>query len=93
MPFGFGREEGLERRFRIVEADAVVCDLDHHGVVLGTPRADRQLLRAAADRFQGLERVQHEIQHELLQLNAIGEEGRQLRVQRDLDRDTCLRAG
>ena len=74
MPSGFGGEERLERRFWIVEADAVVGDLDlmascrRHGPDWPTS------FRATVNRFDRLERVQHEVQDQLLQLNAIGEE-------------------
>ena len=39
----------------------------------------------AADRFQGFERVEHEIQHQLLQLNPIGEDGREIWVQHQIE--------
>ena len=78
-------DERFECRNGIVETDPVVGDLDHGVVGLGTLRSDRQLLHAAADRFQCLERVEHEIQHQLLQLNPIGEDGRQIGVQHDIE--------
>ena len=54
-------------------------------LALGTRRSHRQLLHAAADRFQGFERVEHEIQHQLLQLNPIGEDGREIGGQHHIE--------
>src|SRR5262245_44517199 len=39
------------------------------------------MLLAAADRFQSLKRVEHEIQYQLLKLNPIGEDERKIGVQ------------
>ena len=60
-------------------------NLDGGPLALGTRRSHRQLLHAAADRFQGFERVEHEIQQQLLQLNPIGEDGREIGGQHHIE--------
>ena len=69
-------DEGLECCAWIVEANPVIRDLDRDMPSLSGFRSNRQPpLHAAADWFQCFERVAHEIEQQLLQLNPIGKDG------------------
>lgn len=64
----------------------VVSYLQRDGATVGPQRADRELLRAAADGLERLERVERQVEHELLQLNPIGVQRWQLGIEQRLQR-------
>src|SRR5690606_6793805 len=88
-PFLLGRVERLQRsvRFHAREAAAAVADREADPTVRAGGRRDVQIAVAALDLAHRLARVHDQLQQQLLELDRIAVQRRQLRIQAARDAD------